>query len=178
MTNVHIVILGLLCKQSLHGYEVKHIIEEHMGDWTDIKFGSIYFALAKLKDEGKVAIEKETRNGKRPIRKVYRITEKGRQEFLRLLKMMWAQQKSSLYPLDIAVFFMNSLPKKEILKLMYARIDSCEKELDYLAGHENEHKQNPNIPRQAIYIIEHSKVHMEAELTWLKKVAADLEREE
>ncbi len=178
MTNVHVVILGLLCKQPLHGYEIKNIIEEHMQDWTDIKFGSIYFALSKLKEQGKVEIEKEESSSKRPIRKVYRVTEKGRHEFLRLLKMMWALKKQSLYPLDIAVFFMNSLPKQEILAQIKARIIVCEKELDYLTGHENEHKQNPHLPRQAFYIMDHSRMHMEAEIKWLKMMTSDLEKEE
>lgn len=178
MTNVHIVILGLLCKQQLHGYEIKQIIEERMNDWTDIKFGSIYFALAKLKDEGKVMIEKEERSSKRPTRKVYRVTKKGKQEFLRLLRILWAQKKQSLYPLDIAVFFMDRLPKQEVVKQINARIAVCEKELDSLGKHENEQMQNPHMPRQAFYIMDHSKMHMEAELNWLKKTAADMKREE
>jgi DNA-binding PadR family transcriptional regulator len=33
-------------------YEIKHIIEEHTGDWTSIAFGSIHFALRKLAEEG------------------------------------------------------------------------------------------------------------------------------
>jgi DNA-binding PadR family transcriptional regulator len=36
----------------LHGYELKHIVEQHMGDWTNIAFGSIFFALGKLAEEG------------------------------------------------------------------------------------------------------------------------------
>ena len=52
MTNAHVVILGLLRQKPLYGYELKQIIEEYMGDWTDIKFGSIYFALSRLNDEG------------------------------------------------------------------------------------------------------------------------------
>jgi len=50
--SVRLVILGLLCDRPLYGYEIKQIIEEHMGDWTSIAFGSIYFALDKLAEEG------------------------------------------------------------------------------------------------------------------------------
>lgn len=75
--STRLVILGLLRDQHLHGYEIKQIIEEHMGDWTSIAFGSIYFALGKLSEEGlieKVATEKE---GNRPSRSIYQITEGG-----------------------------------------------------------------------------------------------------
>jgi Fe2+ or Zn2+ uptake regulation protein len=50
--SVKLVILGLLRERPLYGYEIKQIIEEHMGDWTSIAFGSIYFALDKLAKEG------------------------------------------------------------------------------------------------------------------------------
>ena len=106
MTNVHIVILGLLCNEPLHGYEVKSIIEDHMGDWTDIKFGSIYFALSKLKEQGRVDIIPAHNCGNRPARKVYRITDKGREEYKRLLRALWTQGGQTLYALDIALFFM------------------------------------------------------------------------
>ena len=66
--STRLVLLGLLRDRKLYGYELKHIIEDHMGDWTSIAFGSIYFALNKLSEEGlieKVAVEKP---GKRPSR--------------------------------------------------------------------------------------------------------------
>ena len=87
--STRLVMLGLLRERPLYGYEIKHIIEEHMGDWTNIAFGSIYFALGKLAEEGfieQVAVEQE---GRRPSRSVYQITEEGRDEFLRLLREVW-----------------------------------------------------------------------------------------
>ena len=49
--SVRLVLLGLLLDGPKYGYELKHIIEDHMGDWTSIAFGSIYFALDKLSKE-------------------------------------------------------------------------------------------------------------------------------
>ena len=83
---VRLVILGLLRERPLHGYEIKQIIEEHMGDWTSVAFGSIYFALDKLAEERfveKIAVEQK---GNRPSRSVYQMTAAGRDEFLRLLR--------------------------------------------------------------------------------------------
>ena len=174
MTNVHVVILGLLCKEPLYGYEIKRIIEEHMGDWTDIKFGSIYFALARLNGEGKVVVEKEVRGGKRPARRVYRITEKGRGEYLDLLRTLWTERKHVLYPLDIAVCFIDSLPKQEILQYIKVQICAYQDALMHLNEHENEERKEARMPRQGLYIFDHSKMHLEAELNWLKKVLADL----
>jgi DNA-binding PadR family transcriptional regulator len=175
MTDVHVVILGLLQRRPLYGYEIKHIIEDHMGDWTDIKFGSIYFALGKLDEEGKVAVESEEKGGKRPARRVYRITEKGREEFLRLLRTLWTRKDSAMYPLDIALFFMNSLPKREVTEYIGSNIEAYRQALAYLEKHEKEQMDNTQIPRHAKYIFGHSKAHMKAELEWLEKVLEDME---
>ena len=83
------VLLGLLHDRPLYGYEIKQLIEAHMGDWTSIAFGSIYFALDKLAEDGlaeKVAVEQ---SGSRPSRSVYQITQTGKAEFLRLQQIIW-----------------------------------------------------------------------------------------
>jgi len=109
--STRLVILGLLKDQSLHGYEIKQIIEEHMGDWTSIAFGSIYFALGKMSEEGlikKVATEKE---GNRPSRSIYQITATGRKEFLRLLREVWSEFERQYFGIDIGLAFMSALPR-------------------------------------------------------------------
>ncbi len=68
------VILGLLRDQPLHGYEIKHIIEEHIGDWTSIAFGSIYFASGKLSEEGLIEMVATEKAGNLPSRGIYQIT--------------------------------------------------------------------------------------------------------
>ena len=60
--STRLVILGFLRGRPLYGYEIKQMIEHVMGDWTNIAFGSIYFALKKLTEDGfieKAATEQE-----------------------------------------------------------------------------------------------------------------------
>jgi|AGTN01.2.fsa_nt_gi Predicted transcriptional regulators len=173
MTNVYTVILGLLHDRPLYGYEIKHIIGGHMGDWTDIKFGSIYFALSRLSEDGMAELVHEGSEGSRPARRIYRITQKGREEYLRLLRAMWKEDKRTLYPMDIAVFFMDSLPKEEVSAYISARARGDETALKRIDAHEAE--QNAHMPRQGRYIFAHSRLHIEAELEWLKGMMRDLQ---
>jgi DNA-binding PadR family transcriptional regulator len=175
MTNVHVVILGLLCEQPLHGYEIKHIIEEHMADWTDIKFGSIYFALSKLSDNGFVQVLEEVQDGNRPARTVYEITDKGRSEFQTLLGGLWADNKRQLYPFDIALFFMGRLPREEARKCIEQRISSASRGLGYLARHRQMRESDRETPKQAAAIIGHTAVHLEAEFRWLEDLLEHLD---
>lgn len=171
---IRLVILGILSQKPLHGYEIKHIISEHMGDWTDIKFGSIYFALSKLAEAGDVAVVEENRSGKRPAKTVYRITPKGESEFIRLLKQLWNEVRQTIYPFDIAIFFMNYLTQDEVVKYLKKRIEAIEEKLIFLNEHKKEHQKNAHIPPQAIAIINHSLLHLEAELKWVQQLAKDL----
>ena len=84
--SVRLVLLGLLRDQPMHGYEIKQTIEDRMGDWTSIAFGSIYHALAKLTDEGMIEKAGVEQEGNRPSRTIYQITESGQAEFTRLLR--------------------------------------------------------------------------------------------
>ena len=108
---IDLAILGLLDEQDLHGYELKKQLAELVGARSGISFGSLYPALARLEKVGAVkAVEAHTpadaaipmtgalsgeiaafraRLGRpakgRRTKKVYGITELGRQRLRELL---------------------------------------------------------------------------------------------
>lgn len=173
--SVRLVILGLLRDKPLYGYELKQIIEERMGDWTSIAFGSIYFALGKLAEEGfveKVATEKA---GARPSRSIYRITDSGREEFLRLLRENWRSMKRFYHPFDIGLFFIEALPIEEVKGYLRERIATLERVIRYVTAHRAERMAMKEVPRYAGAIFDHSLVHLRAELEWTKDVLAKVE---
>jgi DNA-binding PadR family transcriptional regulator len=173
--SVRLVLLGLLHERPLYGYEIKQIIEEHMGDWTSIAFGSIYFALDKLSDEKfveKVATEQE---GNRPSRSIYQITGTGEEEFMRLLRESWQCLEREYYDIDICLFFLDRLSLSEVNKYLQARLNRLEKSLAYLQQHEAEQLNNPHIPPQARAIFNHSRVHIQSEYEWTKELLRSLE---
>jgi len=174
--STRLVILGLLRKQPLYGYEIKHIIEDHMGDWTNIAFGSIYFALNKLAEEGfieKVATEQE---GNRPSRSVYEITASGQEEFLRLLREIWREVERWYFDLDIALGFMNALPLEEVKGYLRERVAKMTGVLQHLNDHEKEQLAREEVPPLAAAVFAHSRVHFQAELAWTQDLLDQLER--
>jgi DNA-binding PadR family transcriptional regulator len=176
--SVRLVILGLLRERPLYGYEIKQIIEEHMSDWTSIAFGSIYFALDKLAQEQfveKVGVEQE---GKRPSRSVYQITQAGRDEFVRLLREGWQKFELQYFGMDIYLFFMGVLPLEEVKGYLQQRLAILESVVDHLQSHRAEVLANPEVPRLAGAIFDHSLVHTQAELNWIADLLDKLERGE
>lgn len=175
MSNIRLVLLGVLCMKPMHGYEIKHMIEDHMGDWTDIKFGSIYFSLSKLAEEDNIEVVEESRQGNRPSRTIYRITDKGRQEYLRLLRKLFTSDNRTLYSLDIGIFFIKDLPKEEAAKYLDEQISKTAGTIEYLNKHFQQLRDNPNVPKQADLIVNHSLKHTQAEYAWLIEARKQLD---
>ena len=174
--STRLVILGLLRDQPLHGYEIKQIIEEHMGDWTSIAFGSIYFALGKLSEEGLIEMAATEKKGNRPSRSVYQITKSGRSEFIRLLKEVWSEPERQYFALDVGVAFMNALPVGEVKGYLRKQVAQMETDLQYLDSHQQEQMSQADIPGSAVLIFEHSRAHLIAELSWMKEILEKIEQ--
>jgi DNA-binding PadR family transcriptional regulator len=173
--STRLVILGLLRSRPLHGYEIKRVIEEHMGDWTSIAFGSIYFALQKLVEEEAIEILATEKAGGRPSRTVYSITEKGRDEFVTLLRGAWKTFERHSFAVDLGLFFFEGLPANEIHGLLHDRVATLTETLRLFESHRSEVTQDPKVPPQSEAIFEHASKHLLAELSWTKDVLAAIE---
>lgn len=167
--STRLVILGFLRERPLYGYEIKSLIEEQMGDWTNIAFGSIYFALGKLADEGFIEKVATEQSGNRPSRSIYQIRPEGRAEFLRLLREMWREDDRQYFPFDIALFYIHALPKEEVLVYLQKRVEGLERATVFVDAHQANTFSNPDVPLIADAIFEHTRVHLAAELDWMRQ---------
>lgn len=172
--STRLAILGILREGPLHGYEIKRIIEQRMGDWTSIAFGSIYFALDRMAGEGMISRRAVTREGKRPSRSVYGITREGGKEFLRLLRGSWEGTERFHFEIDMGIAFLDALPRREVRGILQNRRKALEKVLERLGRHEEEQLENPHVPAEARHIFSHSRLHYQAELEWTRAVLEDL----
>lgn len=80
--DVKTVCLGMLTDGPASGYDMKKCFESSFGHFFPAGYGSIYPALATLARNGMVEFEEVPQDGK-PDRKVYTITEKGRDELMK-----------------------------------------------------------------------------------------------
>jgi len=77
-------ILGFLMESTMTGYDIKRRFRDPIGFFYRASDGSLYPALKKLDRDGMVTMRAERRG--RRARKVYAITPKGREHFLRTLR--------------------------------------------------------------------------------------------
>lgn len=86
MSSTRLLVLGLLNEGPRHGYEINQVVTAGaLEQWTDVKPGSVYHALAKLEAEGLAETHSEERTGDR-LRRVYAITAEGRRTLRDLLR--------------------------------------------------------------------------------------------
>jgi PadR family transcriptional regulator, regulatory protein AphA len=79
--NVRTLCLSILYEGEATGYEIRRLCTDgECSYFIEASFGSIYPALAKLEDDGLVTSRIEPQDGK-PAKKVYSITQAGRQAF-------------------------------------------------------------------------------------------------
>ena len=83
--DVKTVCLGMLTEGDASGYDLKKEFESSFGHFFAAGYGSIYPALSALADSGLVECRHVPQDGK-PDRKVYRITDAGRQKLLKELE--------------------------------------------------------------------------------------------
>jgi DNA-binding PadR family transcriptional regulator len=69
----------------MHGYELKSAFEEQVGTLWDLNIGQVYNTLRLAERDGLVQFERSEQEGRGPARKVYAITDSGRQELERWL---------------------------------------------------------------------------------------------
>lgn len=82
--NVRTLCLAILQVGEATGYEIKKLSTEPgsaFAYFVDASFGSIYPALNRLESDGMVTAREEREPGK-PARKIYAITEEGREELV------------------------------------------------------------------------------------------------
>jgi len=128
--NVRLLVLGLLGRQPMHGYELRRIAEESRLDaWAGILPGSIYHALRQLEKEGLVALKATERTGAR-AREIYRITPAGRAALKQLVRDAW-REPARAFPTSLygALSFREQLEPSEERAAIEAQIAQLEREI-------------------------------------------------
>ena len=108
-------ILGFLQYQPLSGYDLKAEFDFSLQESWPADQSHIYRTLARLAEKKWIETE-VVRQISRPDRKVYHITQKGREELLRWLSVPALNKDVRLAQL-IQIFFSGHLPDEKVIKL-------------------------------------------------------------
>jgi DNA-binding PadR family transcriptional regulator len=119
-----LAVLSSLSQQPMHPYELGRTLRER-GDARSIKFnhGSLYMVVQQLAKAGFVTERETSRDGQRPERTVYALTDAGRDELRDWLREL-VEQPQHEYPAFVAALsLIAALPPGEVLGLLCTRLE-------------------------------------------------------
>ena len=128
--DVKTLCLGVLTEGDATGYDIKKYFECTVSHFFVAGFGSIYPALADLTREGLVTCREE-QEANRPERKVYSITEAGREAFIRSLEDTPPRHKVRSEFL-VLLHFAHLMPEERLRAIVDERIGELTRDLSML----------------------------------------------
>lgn len=156
-----LLLLGILMVHSQHGYQINEFIEMNLSRVTDMKKPTAYATLDRLAEAGYVDVHAE-QAGKRPTRKVYAITGKGREHFLKLLRENLAQADEMKFSSDVGMMFLDHIPFEESLPLLQERLQKLKIQIQI-----HESAPQHGFGFGVDLAMEHHLVHLKADYAWL-----------
>ncbi|GCE48139.1 DNA-binding PadR family transcriptional regulator [Thermosporothrix hazakensis] len=160
-------ILGLLSEQPMHGYEMFQRFEHGtLGEIVHLEMSQMYAFLKKLErlEAIEAVIEKQ---GARPPRKIFHLTEQGRATFTAWLTQPVEKPRDIRILFLIKLYFLLRLHPERAEMLIEEQIQACERFLSYLQSRQNEGEPffDHVVLRSRIY-------QTQALLEWLRELRA------
>ncbi|MFG1691786.1 PadR family transcriptional regulator [Gemmatimonadota bacterium] len=159
-----LLLLGLLRKREMHGYQLSEFMESHLALFFDLKKATAYNLLGKMEEQGWVSSHEE-QEGKRPPRRVFAITPEGEGLFHELLRASLPEYRPAAYPGNVPILFMDALPTNELKDLLDQRREAIRDRAAALETH-LDHVGHP--------LFDHKLMILKAELEWVDGLLKDL----
>jgi len=170
-TPLALAVLNLLDERPMHPYEMQQTIHERGLDLVlKLRSGSLYHSVERLVHAGLIEPVDTQREGRRPERTVYAITEAGRDEFLTWLRALLADPAPDYPPFAAALAFLPHVCAEEAVRLLTRRAltlegDIAAADLKLRGLHERE-----GVARLHTLEVEYVLDVRQAELDWVRQL--------
>jgi DNA-binding PadR family transcriptional regulator len=161
-----LLLLGLLRRQEMHGYQLHDFIDRYLDMCVDLKKSTAYYLLDKIAKEGLVT-QSEEREGNRPPRQVYRLTPDGEARFQELLRQNLVEYLPVHFGGLVGLAFLDEMEAAEARTLLNRRRQALVQAIEQIQA-------TPPHPGSLQNVIEHQERYLAAELAWLDTVISRL----
>ena len=171
----NLIILGLLMEKPMSAYEMAHIIDSQIiGHLIKISPPTVYKNIKALHEKGRLTAE-TIREGEQPEKKIYAVTEKGKEHFLQL--MGYFSSKLTPFFLESNAFLLNidKLDKRRGLKMLQNLKKHIEDVQGWIKRHEREAGEK-GIFFAGLAIIKQHRMMLDSLATWIDEVIEDYQK--
>lgn len=160
-------LLGFLMQGPAHGYALHDRAEADLGRIWYMGMSNVYATLKDLESSGRV--ESRLDDESYPPRKVYAITDAGRDSFLAWLREPVPAMRDMRVEFLAKVYFFDTLKLEGIAELLQAQREACEERLEEVG--ETSWRQHDVFDR---LVTDFRRRRIEACLEWLAFVETEL----
>jgi len=167
-----LAVLATLVQRPMHRYEMASVMRVRGKDRDmDIKWGSLYTVVANLEKNGFLEAIDVTRQGARPERTVYQITDAGRAELVAWTRELIAEPEAEHTRFVAGLSVMAVLDPRDVVDVLGRRLQRLTESIDTLQA---EVQQAADVPRLFLIEDEYRIAMTRAEADWTRSLIDEL----
>jgi DNA-binding PadR family transcriptional regulator len=169
-----LAVMALLYERPMHPYEMVSVMRERgKHESVRLRYSSLYSVVDALGREGLITARETVREGRRPERTIYGLTEAGRVEFLSWLRELLREPVKEYTQFAAGLTFLPALPPDEALRLLEERVLRLESEAEAMRARLDA-VMDKGLARLFLVETEHELVLREAELAWVRELVREI----
>jgi DNA-binding PadR family transcriptional regulator len=130
-----LAVLALLSERPMHPYEMSTTLRERAKEESiKLNYGSLYSVVESLRRHDLIDVQETIREGKRPERTVYAITDLGRDELVDWMSELLAVPVKEFTRFEAALSLMPVIAPDDVLRLVETRLVRLDAEIAAMGG--------------------------------------------
>jgi len=167
-----LAVLATVVQRPMHRYEMASVMRARGKDRDmDIKWGSLYTVVQNLERNGYLETTGVTRQGARPERTVYQITDAGRDELVAWTRELIAEPQAEHTRFVAGLSVLAVLAPQDVIELLRTRLQTLTETVDSLTGMLDEAS---HVPRLFLIEDEYRIAMTRAEVEWVRSLLDEL----
>ena len=167
-----LAVLATVVQRPMHRYEMASVMRARSKDRDmDIKWGSLYTVVQNLERNGYLETTGVTRQGARPERTVYQITDAGRDELVSWTRELIAEPEAEHTRFVAGLSVLAVLTPQDVIELMRTRLQRLTETVESLTALLDE---AAGVPRLFLIEDEYRIAMTRAEADWVRSLLDEL----
>jgi DNA-binding PadR family transcriptional regulator len=167
-------VLELLDERAMHPYELASTMRErHHDEFIRLNFGTLYHTVEMLERTGMIASVEREKEGRRPERTIYQLTEPGRELLVSVVSDILARPTREYVNFAAGLMFMHHLDAPQAAQLLTERVTALGATGEKLTGIMGE-LHAAGVTRLALIELEHKIAMLKAERDWVRKLEREI----
>jgi len=130
-----LAVLALLAEKPMHPYEMSTTLRDRAKEESiKLNYGSLYSVVESLRRHELIDVQETIREGRRPERTIYAITDAGRIELVDWLSELLSVPVKEFTQFEAALSLMPVLPPDDVVRLLQIRLTRLDVEIAGGAG--------------------------------------------